>query len=469
MNEASSCIQAQISVCRFGHQRRDNRFSSLMQQLLKNDISQSFPSLFGCQYELKNFYRFVNNASVTHQKIIEGYQQGLINYSLREQASGDQQTWYMIHDSSLASYNGRNKLDLGYLEQVESNGFVMHNGLLLNNCHEPLGLLHQQIIVRDRQDYGKRHRLKERAFEERESYKWIASLQSGQRFEQAGQRKLIHIMDREADVGALFNAAVSAKQNIVVRARHNRSFLTEQERHLKSNKGKALTRLWDYLRAVSPSAIIQRQLRDDKGNGYQAPCHLSYHPVKLRDIKQPLYAVYLKEIIAPGSNQEAIEWLLLTNLEVEEQQQALHVMDIYMLRWTIEDFHKCLKSGCKLEQRQFDSLTALTNVLALLNLTAVRLLRMRYLAQHKPTHAAEEVFSQDELKLARHLAPQYLKPVDLKHAQPTSILWLVLLLARMGGHQGIRQKGLPGWQTLWKGYQLFEKIYTGFKINLAPG
>lgn len=262
---------------------------------------------------------------------------------------------------------------------------------------------------------------------------------------------------------------MSAKQSIVVRARHNRSFLTEQERHLKSNKGKASTRLWDYLRATSPSAIIQRQLRDDKGNGYQAPCHLSYHPVKLRDIKQPLYAVYLKEIIVPDSNQEAVEWLLLTNLVVEEQQQALHVMDIYMLRWTIEDFHKCLKSGCKLEQRQFDSLGALTNVLALLNLTAVRLLRMRYLAQHKPTHSAEEVFSQHELKLALHLAPQYLKSVDLKHAQPTSILWLVLLLARMGGHQGIRQKGLPGWQTLWKGYQLFEKIYTGFKINLAPG
>ncbi len=229
---------------------------------------------------------------MTHQKIMEGYQQGLINYSLRERGCVHERTWYMIHDSSRASHNGRNKLELGYLEQVDSNGFVMRNG-------------------------------------------------------------------------------------------------------------------------------------------YQAPCHLSYRAVKLGDIEQPLYALYLKEIIATEASQPAIQWLLLTNLRVEDQQQALRIMDMYMLRWTIEDFHKCLKSGRKLEQRQFDSLEALSNVLALLNLMAVRLSRTRYLAGHQPTHSAQEIFSQDELKLALRLAPQYLKTVDLKHAQPTSILWLVLLLARM--------------------------------------
>ncbi len=83
-------------------------------------------------------------------------------------------------------------------------------------------------------------------------------------------------MDREADMAALFNAAMTAQQSIVVRARHNRGFLTQQQRHLKSDKGKALTRLWDDLRANETSVIVERQLRDDKGNGYQAPCHLSY-------------------------------------------------------------------------------------------------------------------------------------------------------------------------------------------------
>lgn len=460
----SSCLETQVLGCNFGHQARDKRFSSLMQQLMTQDIGQSFPHLFGNQYQLKNFYRFVNNASVRHHKIMEGYQQGLIQYSLKELQSGDLQAWYMIHDSSFGSYNKRKKLDLGYVEQVDSNGFMMHNGLLLDAHYEPLGLWYQQIILRDRQDYGKRHRLKERAFETKESYKWIDSLASGKNFEQQGQRKLIHIMDREADITEVFNVALAAKQNLVVRARHNRSFLSEKQRHLKENKHKDLTRLWDYLRAVPASATVKRELRDAEGKAYQSLCQLSYCPLELRGIHQSLYAVYLKEIVPTEVEQEAIEWLLLTNVKVETEKQALYVIDIYTHRWVIEDFHKCLKSGCKLEARQFDSLAALTNVLAMLNITAVGLLRMRYLARHKPDEPAQSVLSTEKIKLAQHLADQYLKPIDLKYAHPQSILWLILLLARMGGHQGIKQKGLPGWQTLWKGYQLFEKIYIGFAI-----
>lgn len=308
MYSGNSCIQAQVASCSFGHQARDHRFSFVMKLLMERDISESFPSLFGNQYQLKNFYRFVNNASVSHQKIMEGYQQGLIQYSLNELQTGDQQTWYMIHDSSFGSYNKRKKLDLGYTEQVNSNGFMMHHGLLLDARYEPLGLWYQQIIVRDRQDYGKRHKLKERAFETKESYKWIDSLTAGKNFEQQGQRKVIHIMDREADITEVFNTASAGGQSLVVRARHNRSFLSEKQRHVKENKQKKLTRLWDYLRTIPASVTVERALRDAEGTPYQSPCQLHYGPVELRGIHQSVWVVYLKEMVALEVGKPAIEW-----------------------------------------------------------------------------------------------------------------------------------------------------------------
>jgi hypothetical protein len=35
----------------------------------------------------------------------------------------------------------------------------------------------------------------------------------------------------------------------------------------------------------------------------------------------------------------------------------------------------------------------------------------------------------------------------------------------MGGHQGVKQKGLPGWKTIWKGYDFYKQILIGYKIN----
>jgi len=36
-------------------------------------------------------------------------------------------------------------------------------------------------------------------------------------------------------------------------------------------------------------------------------------------------------------------------------------------------------------------------------------------------------------------------------------------LDEWGGHQGLKNKGLPGWQTLWKGYSFFQSQVIGFK------
>jgi IS4 transposase len=49
---------------------------------------------------------------------------------------------------------------------------------------------------------------------------------------------------------------------------------------------------------------------------------------------------------------DAIEWVLLTNLEVNGVGDALLVAQYYKYRWKIERFYFVLKSGCLIEKIQ---------------------------------------------------------------------------------------------------------------------
>ena len=56
----------------------------------------------------------------------------------------------------------------------------------------------------------------------------------------------------------------------------------------------------------------------------------------------------------PPEGAEPIEWMLLSSEAVENQDDALRIVDYYGCRWLIEEYHQCLKSGCKVEQRQLE-------------------------------------------------------------------------------------------------------------------
>ena len=66
------------------------------------------------------------------------------------------------------------------------------------------------------------------------------------------------------------------------------------------------------------------------------------------------WAVSVKEREAP-EGAEAVEWMLLTNLPVDSAQSALEKIKWDRLRFQIEVYHRTLKSGCKIEERQLGS------------------------------------------------------------------------------------------------------------------
>ena len=65
--------------------------------------------------------------------------------------------------------------------------------------------------------------------------------------------------------------------------------------------------------------------------------------------------VVFVEEINPPDGEEPITWLLLTSLAVDTFEQACLVVEYYLCRWQIEIYFKVLKSGCKIEDRQFET------------------------------------------------------------------------------------------------------------------
>ena len=171
--------------------------------------------------------------------------------------------------------------------------------------------------------------------------------------------RLVAVMDREADSCALF-----AEQRrlgcggILVRAMHNRSM------------GPDAPRLFEQIRVQPEQAHLeilvarssarrgtrrrkQRPLRAER----EAQVALRWMAVELPVPKDSslrghrpvhLNAVHVREQGTPQDG-EPIEWMLLTSLPLASACEATRIVEQHRLRWRIEDWHRILKSGCKVE------------------------------------------------------------------------------------------------------------------------
>lgn len=156
----------------------------------------------------------------------------------------------------------------------------------------------------------------------------------------------------------------------------------------------------------------------------------------------------------PKQNEPPVEWLLLTTEAIDTADDLEVIVDCYRSRWLIEEFFKALKQGCSLEKRQLESYQALSNALAVFLPIAWRLLLMRSLGRAAPGQPARTILSELQLEL-----------IKLKFrlpAIPETLEDALYAVARLGGH--LRNNGLPGWQTLGRGYFKLLDFEVGFHL-----
>jgi hypothetical protein len=155
----------------------------------------------------------------------------------------------------------------------------------------------------------------------------------------------------------------------------------------------------------------------------------------------------------PGEKTEVLEWLLFSTLPVADEAAAWEQVEWYACRWVIEEYHKCLKSGCAMEQRQLRSSDGLQSLLGFLAIIAVRLLQLRTLSRTSPTKRAQELVPVVMLRL---LTSRLKKPPG---EVTLGEFWRSV--AGLGGFIGRKSDGAPGWQTLWRGWQRLQDMCWG--------
>ena len=112
----------------------------------------------------------------------------------------------------------------------------------------------------------------------------------------------------------------------------------------------------------------------------------------------PLLRVYgvLAREASPPAGVERIEWLLLTTVPVVTLADAGERIHWYSCRWVIEIYHKVLKSGCRIEDRQLETAARLERYLAIDSVVAWRILGLTFQSRDTPDMSCEAFLDRDD-------------------------------------------------------------------------
>lgn len=436
-----------------GDKRRTKRLIRLAEQRSghpNGSISASCQTRSGT----KAAYRLLDNEAVGAEAILEGH------YQASADRAGGEEIVLAVQDTTELNYSTHHATQgLGYLNGLQFRGMYVHSTLLVTPQRVPLGLIDQQVLIRATEEYQvDQERRKKLPTEAKESQRWLVSLEATARLQQRlGQTRVINIGDREADMFDLFRKAEQLDQDILVRAANDR--LVDHEERL----------LCSYLQHQPVAGEISVQVpRHAEQSARRAHVQVRFAPVVIRPPAQPkkenlasvhLWAVLAQEVDAP-SDVEAINWLLLTTVVVEMFDQACTCIAWYSCRWVIETYHKVLKSGCRVEERQFGDADNLQRCLALDSIVAWHVLYLTMLGRDQPDLPCTVIFVSHEWQALFC----FLHHTNQLPQNVPSLLEATRWVALLGGFLGRKSDASPGPMSVWRGFQRLSDIADAWLV-----
>jgi len=451
-----SWAENEFGRAKLGDARRTKRLIHLAEQRAQQPMA-SIPQNSGTLAECQAAYRFFDNDQITAEPILASHRQATCE---RLQA---ERLVLAVQDTTELDYTAHPATQgLGYLEDLDHHGLYVHTTLLLTPQRVPLGILQQQVWTRDAQDFGRAAERKDRPVEEKESFKWLSSLEATAEVQKTlPATRLVNVGDSEADVFDLFLLAQKRDQALLVRAAQDRR-VTEAGQHL-----------WAQVeRQPVAGQLVVHVPREGSRPARQATldvrfCAVTVQPPQYR-AKEHLAAVSLWGVLArevnPPSEEAAIEWLLLTNVAVSGFAEAGERVAWYTVREVVEMFHKVLKSGCRVEHRQFDEADNLRRYLALDSVVAWRVLWLTLLGRETPEAPCTVILESHEWKALYcyvHKTTHWPEPVP---SLRETLGWI----ARLGGFLGRKHDGPPGTTVIWRGLQRLNDIVATWLIFNPP-
>ena len=350
---------------------------------------------------------------------------------------------------------------------AKSRGLHLHSTLTVASNGLPLGVLRAQCTA----PKGKSPKDDRPAFavpiEQKKTFVWIEHHRDlVELASEMPRTRLIDVCDREADFFEMFD---EQRQNpcvdLLVRAQYNRN-ITEEPFKLFAAVGQASvqSRVRVQIPRQSARPKKSKQKARPKRPKRTADMAVRYIPIQLRPAryhaeKEPIeiWVIHALEENPPPDT-KAVEWFLLTTIEITSVEDAEQCLRWYCLRWRIEDWHRVLKSGCRIEDLGHETAERLRRAIAINLVIAWRITLMTLLGRETPELPAEVLFSDIELRTLR----AYAKKKRLK--LPSLLGEAVTLVAKIGGYLGRNSDPPPGHQLLWQGYAEFQFMCLGFAL-----
>jgi len=448
-----------------GDQRRTQRLVRTVDCLCRHP-GGTLPDKLNHPADLRAFYRLMNRPEATHSVLIASH----ARYTRTQIAACGAPVVLQLHDATELDYTPKETLrdHLGQIGEGSHRGYICHNSLAVRaDTGAVLGLAGQ--ILHRRADVPEHETVKQlRQRQDRESRLWVEGAKA------CGAAPpgvlCVDVSDSLSDTFEYMAYEVTHGRHFVLRARVNRRL---------QEPVAGQTYLFAAVREQASCGRRTLQVQASPGRRARTTTvHLAFTPVRLALPRKKhgeygkaalhLWAIRVWEPDSPPG-EEPLEWILLTNVAVEQASQAHERVDWYERRPIIEEYHKGMKTGCRIEAMQFEKIERLEPAIAVLSVVATTLLQLRDAARAPDAdrRLATEVVDETYVEVLAH---HYGKRLG---SAPT-VLQFYLHVARLGGHQNRKVDGLPGWLTLWRGWMKLQAMVDGYhaahrKIRIKCG
>ena len=467
--EAECWAEAEFGGAPLGDRRLTRRLVASA-ALLAQEPGQTFSGLAkGDWAAVKGYYRLIDKpdeSAVTMDNILRPHRDRTVR---RMKAH---ETVLCIQDGTDLNYTGRPACDgLGVIGKnqtgAQSKGLHLHSTLAATTDGIPLGVLLTQCSAVEPKSKGEDRSSSSIPIEEKKTFSWIVGYRDC--VELAGQlpeTQLVSVMDREADFFELFDEhRKDPVVDLLVRAKHNRATSEAAKLFDAVGQTEVRSRVVIHVRRQSARPKKSKQKARPKRPERMATVAVRYKRIELRP---PPYLSDLKPVAmwaiqaveeAPPEGVKPLQWFLLTTTKLDTAEDAEACLRWYCLRWRIEDWHRVLKTGCRVEGLAHRSAERLERALAIYAVIAWRVMLMALLGREQPELPAEVLFSDLEIEVLGAFAKTRGKD------QPSQLGEAVLLVAQLGGYLNRANDPPPGHQLLWHGYTQLVFMCMGYSLK----
>lgn len=415
----------------------------------------------GSEASAKAAYRFFANKHVDMRGLLRGHLEATAK------RVSEHKVVLAVQDTTTLNYTAHPSTEgLGPINTTKDHGvgLVLHDTMAFSTEGTPLGLLDVQCWARAADEAGKSAERSRLPIEEKESAKWLRSYRAVAEVQAlCPQTLLVSVGDREADIHELFLEAQHHKAGpkLLVRAERSRNRKVLEEDETAS--------LWGHMSAESVAGYVDLQIpRKGSRAARKAVLEVRHAKVTLRPPQGKkldaveAWAVFAKEVYHGPEVTSPLEWMLLTTVAVVSFEDAAERLRWYSRRWGIEVYHRVIKSGCRIEDRQLGEAERIECCLAVDLVVAWRIYWLVRQGRETPAVPCDVFFEKDEWQVLWAVLRKESPPKE-----PPPLREAVRMVAKLGGFLGRKCDGEPGTTTMWRGLERLDAMAIGWRARGA--